>query len=1027
MPKNTSETIIKHTITGLKETERLAVATEKLAKSYDRLKGSMGGVSKGGSSIKTTVGGIATATAKADAGAKKFGLTWQGVQRIIIGSLIARSIAQITGALRASIQKAMEFQISIGEIRTIAQDNQRSFGAWAGAVRKLSDEFGNPLIEVAEAHYQTLSNQIAKGTAATQFATEANKLAIVSTSTLDQAVLALSGSLNSYGKSSAYAADESAKLWKMVELGRLRLAEIAPVIGRVTVLGAQMGVTSAEIYAAISTLTIKGMKATEAMSGLRVVFMKMIRPTKKMQEIIESWGVPTAEAAFATFGFVGVLKKLAQFADDAESPIAALATAINRIRGTTAGVGLVTNLEGFQANLDKILNSAESFAKALELMKEVPGYQLRKELTQIANIFTADLGGRAVNSLESMNKLLGGFADRLTNLLTITKHLVGLAATWGLVTAATKASTAANVLWIASGKSLVVTVTALAGAISGRLGAAWAFVAKHPAILAAAAGYALGTMLSKVDQTTGIMKNLSTEYTEKFQWESDKRKLIIDREADAMLEALTAPIDRQIALLHKLTTETDKVLSKYKKDAKDQSQFAKDSFDFAISQAKLDKDSAKQKSLIIARFKNQKFIAGGIDMNTETGVADARAAIAELISLQDMMVSLGKESRTTIKSARTMGAEIDSLRANMRGFIFKDGDARDPRKINELEAQSKAAKKIEESNKRRAKQAVVLKNEQVGLLDTVKGQEQAYKSMAQQLAENVHLITIQRGVNPDGSSGISDQRVRVEALKESYMGLAREFEIAAGSEQTLTDEQTNKLQTRLANLERERLALQAIGAIKVDELFVVRQNVLQSMVAKSQSARADLVLLDIRIKALGTSFNNVSVEVIDAMDAVRAASTLGIGAFGEHTASLGELLERASNSVARIVIANMVAIGEAASRAKGQVNGVSGGAHWTGGMMSRFAGGGSVGSDSIQALLSPGEFVMNKDAARKFLPQLTAMNSGISRLNSGGNVVNNNVGDINVTVQGGDSSESTVRSIASSLRRELRRGTIRLN
>jgi hypothetical protein len=40
---------------------------------------------------------------------------------------------------------------------------------------------------------------------------------------------------------------------------------------------------------------------------------------------------------------------------------------------------------------------------------------------------------------------------------------------------------------------------------------------------------------------------------------------------------------------------------------------------------------------------------------------------------------------------------------------------------------------------------------------------------------------------------------------------------------------------------------------------------------------------------------------------------------------------------------------------------------------------------------------------------------------------NTNVGDINVNVKGGDTSEQTVRNIASSLRREIQRGTVRLN
>jgi hypothetical protein len=45
------------------------------------------------------------------------------------------------------------------------------------------------------------------------------------------------------------------------------------------------------------------------------------------------------------------------------------------------------------------------------------------------------------------------------------------------------------------------------------------------------------------------------------------------------------------------------------------------------------------------------------------------------------------------------------------------------------------------------------------------------------------------------------------------------------------------------------------------------------------------------------------------------------------------------------------------------------------------------------------------------------------RFDAGGNVT---VGDINVTVQGGDTSEQTVREIGNNLRREIRRGLLRI-
>jgi len=94
-----------------------------------------------------------------------------------------------------------------------------------------------------------------------------------------------------------------------------------------------------------------------------------------------------------------------------------------------------------------------------------------------------------------------------------------------------------------------------------------------------------------------------------------------------------------------------------------------------------------------------------------------------------------------------------------------------------------------------------------------------------------------------------------------------------------------------------------------------------------------------------------------------------------------------------------------------------------GGVARYFASGGNVGMDTINAKLSPGEVVINPRSARNFASQLTAMNAGVQPVyrSDGGSVTN--IGDINVSVTGGGSSRQTARSIASELRRELRRGT----
>ena len=95
-----------------------------------------------------------------------------------------------------------------------------------------------------------------------------------------------------------------------------------------------------------------------------------------------------------------------------------------------------------------------------------------------------------------------------------------------------------------------------------------------------------------------------------------------------------------------------------------------------------------------------------------------------------------------------------------------------------------------------------------------------------------------------------------------------------------------------------------------------------------------------------------------------------------------------------------------------------------GGMMNYLNSGGFAprGTDTVPAMLSPGEFVVNARAARKFASTLVAMNAGATAYRAeGGSVINNSsqIGTINIV----DSNDprTTARAVIAEQRREFRR------
>jgi len=100
--------------------------------------------------------------------------------------------------------------------------------------------------------------------------------------------------------------------------------------------------------------------------------------------------------------------------------------------------------------------------------------------------------------------------------------------------------------------------------------------------------------------------------------------------------------------------------------------------------------------------------------------------------------------------------------------------------------------------------------------------------------------------------------------------------------------------------------------------------------------------------------------------------------------------------------------------------------HKFGGMIYRQLGGFTPqGTDTVPAMLSPGEFVVNAAATKRFYSQLVAINSGVKPVfrEQGGPVTN--VGDVNITVTEATSAKATARETMSAFRREMRRNTSR--
>ena len=198
---------------------------------------------------------------------------------------------------------------------------------------ELSRQFNVPLAQVAEAQYQAISNQFTSTAQQTEVLTAAFKLSKVAVMDASQAVNLIAGTMNAYHMQSSQAEEVAAKFFATIQVGRVRGEELASVLGRVTAVSSELGVSLDELNAMMVTLTISGVKPAEAATSLRSAMMALIKPSQDLQKELRQLGFESGPQMIAALGLEGALLKLRESTDENMAAFAKLIPNVRAISG----------------------------------------------------------------------------------------------------------------------------------------------------------------------------------------------------------------------------------------------------------------------------------------------------------------------------------------------------------------------------------------------------------------------------------------------------------------------------------------------------------------------------------------------------------------------------------------------------------------------------------------------------------------------------------------------------------------------
>ena len=1070
-------------VASLERIRREAEATaEKLASIGKGSKS--GGTGGSGSATPTVPSNVSQPIEEARKATDRWTMSWQTLARVIQTQAIIRGINAIRDAFEESYESNLKFSKSISEIHAV--DPGRTFAQTAADVRELSDAFNQPISNVAEAQYQAISSQFVSAAERTRLLTAANALAKTTAQELSTATLLVAGALNAYGESSEMASVRAAQFFTTVRLGRVRLNELGTALGRTQSIGHELGVSMEELQAALVAITIGGVKANEASTQIRGVLSGLLKPTTDMRKALHELGVESGEDAIATWGLLGTLQQLQHVSGGSATATATLFQNIRGLAGVLriAGEGATKYNEAMKA-LEAV--DQATLRKTLEEFTSTDAEKTTRELNKLKNYFTVEFGADVVKMVGSMTQGMDGFIAKLRVMMGLLStaaapfNYVGKAIRY-----LGGDHGAAEAVLEEQGSYRESLDQELRMHEEQAVAAIRVEDRKHQAMLQGLRQYVAEANKVLLEQADAAKDRAKVEeQVNKLAFDrimQGRQKLT--QELFATSEAAAKKADQSIPheIANMRQAMEDQHFDYYRSDPAHPSFYDERARYQKTLQEAIDAQStaadAEQEKEAETLWKRVQVYRERAELAINQGNGgpwggsifqvrqeEERKHIEALEKQQQLQRQVSEEAEERGHQAERHNLELEEQRRRIEGLLkptttgakgevkFKS-DAEWQRDktaaetlikgfVSDLKTYNKEdfAKNFAGDErsfaviKREAERALASFN-----IQHIEAAPEALDSLQKSIREQVKQLEIKvpvlleiegyvgKGILEAGGANplISDAEKNLDAESarelnrkkaladltsadvaysrgrsglEARSGTAAERALATAGELSRSYGITQEDLIRLGK-EGRAVEVSHEGIVGDANIWLQRfTTTMQALMARKKAQE------EIEATTQPTAnFDSIQKQI----DALKGQTT----AIEEQTSAIKR--NDAAVKDATQSWQNLIGV---------QANGEDAQHHCSGGFIYRADGGVTRGTDTVPAMLSPGEMVINAVSSRKFASQLIAMNAGIQPAfrSQGGNTTN--IGDINVSVNGGETSRQTARSIAAELRRELRRGT----
>lgn len=384
-----------------------------------------------------------------------------GLNQLLATVGIVAALTAITHAFMECSKSAAEFETNVAMVSTVADTTVLSTSELSAQISELSMDTARNVNELADASYNAISAGIATEDAVATVG-EATKLATAGFTSSSSALSVLTTALNAYGLEASEVTNISDSLVTSQNLGVLTIDQMASSMGKAISTASAYSVDLYNLEAGYISLTKAGISVEESTTYISSMFNELGSAGSNVATIIiEETGMSFGQLMNAGYSLADVLDIVYESAGrDAEAMMNLWGSAE---AGKAANAVINQGLDTFNANLEKLENSAGTTQAAYEAMTNTTAYSTERMENSFHNLSIAigdDLNPVVSQFQNWIADMVDGFTELVNKHPAISAVLVGVTVGIGAVTVGMAAYSAATSIATAFTATFGVTLSA---------------------------------------------------------------------------------------------------------------------------------------------------------------------------------------------------------------------------------------------------------------------------------------------------------------------------------------------------------------------------------------------------------------------------------------------------------------------------------------------------------------------------------------------------------------------------------------